>query len=594
MTDPLHHSALAASTWADVRRSWAGLVVFEFVFKLLEAWLFVPAVAVVLSAALATSGQVAVTNRDLLDFLLSPVGLLYAGFFAILTWALLLVEQSAVMLLAARKPMTDVLFHAPRVVGVAAIQLALLTLALAPLALVAFLAYQLLLSRHDINFYLAERPPRFWFAAVMGGVALVAALALVVWLYVRWAFTLPILLFEKQSPLASLRGSRQRVRGAAWRVGNVLVGWQLGSLLVGAAVEAGFRPVAGLVLADAGERPSGRVALLLVSHGAMLAAWSFVTAVGLALLTRRLYLSCADEPAPEPAARQRRPSTVLACLAAGFALTAPLLVWWELPGRLKALPELKVTAHRGHSLAAPENTLRAVEKAIESGADYAEVDVQRTADGIVILLHDRDLKRVAGDLRRPEELTYEQLRELDVGRWFGPSFVGERAPSLADVIRLAKGRIKLNIELKVYGPDVRVAADTARLVREMGFESDCLVTSFRDDALAEVRRHNPRLRTGLIVAQALGDVSRLDGEALSVRADWLSDDVLRSAHRAGKEVHVWTVNDARQMARLLKRGVDNLITDDPDLAVRVRGEWADLTPPEQLLLASRLLLGLDP
>ena len=86
----------------------------------------------------------------------------------------------------------------------------------------------------------------------------------------------------------------------------------------------------------------------------------------------------------------------------------------------------------------------------------------------------------------------------------------------------------------------------------------------------------------------------MEVEALSVRADWLSDGVLRAAHRRGQEVHVWTVNDAPQMSRLMKRGVDNVITDDPDLAIRVRDDWSNVTGSQRLLLASRLLLGLDP
>jgi glycerophosphoryl diester phosphodiesterase len=114
------------------------------------------------------------------------------------------------------------------------------------------------------------------------------------------------------------------------------------------------------------------------------------------------------------------------------------------------------------------------------------------------------------------------------------------------------------------------------------------------DAVREVARHNPHLRTGLIVAQALGDVSRLDLDLVSVRADHLTDELLRAAHRRGREVHAWTVNDRGEMTRLIQRGVDNILTSDPDLAVRVRDEWNNLTGSERLLLASRLLLGLEP
>ncbi len=131
-------------------------------------------------------------------------------------------------------------------------------------------------------------------------------------------------------------------------------------------------------------------------------------------------------------------------------------------------------------------------------------------------------------------------------------------------------------------------------MRAKEFEADCLVTSFSYDALREALAVNPRLRTGLIIAHALGDVSRLHLDVLSVRADFLSDELVRSAHRAGRQVHVWGLGDARAMARMIKRGVDNLITADPDLAIRVRDEWDRLTGPERLVLAARLLLGLEP
>jgi glycerophosphoryl diester phosphodiesterase len=83
-------------------------------------------------------------------------------------------------------------------------------------------------------------------------------------------------------------------------------------------------------------------------------------------------------------------------------------------------------------------------KAIASGADYAEMDVQMTADGKVVLLHDRDLKRVGGVSGRLDEMTYEEVRQLDVGSWFDPAFAEERVPTLVEVINLCRGRIRLN------------------------------------------------------------------------------------------------------------------------------------------------------
>jgi glycerophosphoryl diester phosphodiesterase len=590
------------------------LVVYEGLFKLCEAWLFVPAVAVVLSGVLSQAGHLAVSNRGILDFLLSPSGLLYAVLFSTAAVALLLLQQAGIMVLVEltgsveRPPVKQMLLavflKTLRVAQLGAVKVALLALTFFPFVLLAVLTYGIFLTRHDIYYYWTDRPPVFWLAAGIGVLLLLAALGTGMWLYVRWALALPILLFEKQRARAPLRASRDMVRGVGWRVGFMLLGWQFGALLLGVALVLGFRLLAAAVLENAGELPIARLLLLVVAQGGLLAALSFITVVGQALVTRRLYLFRSEQLGllgpdgvetapgiPKPASPWTRR---LAYLSMAIAVLGPLAVWVGLWRDLAACPLVQVTAHRGHSRAAPENTLSAVRKAIESGADYAEVDVQQTADGVVVLLHDRDLKRVAGDPRRIENLTYDEVRKLDVGSWFDPAFAGERVPTLAEVINLSRGRIKLNIELKFYGPDRRLAAEVARLVRQQDFESECLVTSFNYDALLKVKRHNPRLRTGLIVAFALGDVSRLDVEALSVRADSLSDEVLRAAHRRGMEVHVWTVNNATQMFELMKRRVDNILTNEPEVAIRVRNEWASLTGPERLLLASRLLLGLDP
>jgi glycerophosphoryl diester phosphodiesterase len=612
--EPLTVAALARSVWHDFLHARRALFVYEILFKLVEAWLLVPAAAVVLAAVLSRAGHVAVSNWDVLDFLLTPSGLLYAGLFSTVAVALLLFEQAGVMVLGAltgageRPPFQQILRLAfQKALGIfqlSAVAAVLLALALIPFLLLAILTYRIFLSEHDVYFYLKDRPPVFWLAAGIGALLLLAALAVALLLYVRWAFALPLLLFENQFSRAALRASRERVRGTGWRVGFILLGWLVGVLLLGVVLEAGFRLVAAAVLDNAGDRPVALILLLLVAQGGLLATVSFVLVVGLGLLTRRLYLLRNEQLGllrPDgwgTAPSMEKPALpwnwLLAWLSMLLFLLAPLVLWLDLSRYVRARPLVQVTAHRGHSRAAPENTLRAVHKAIESGADYAEIDVQRTADGVAVLLHDSDLKRVAGVSRRLEEMSYDELRKLDVGSWFGPAFASERAPTLKEVIKLSRGRIKLNIELKFFGPDRRLAQEVARLVREQDFELDCLVTSLNYDALLEVKRHNPRLRTGLIVAHALGDVSRLETEVLSVRADFLSDELLRSAHRRGMEIHVWTVNDASQMVRLMKRGVDNLLTSDPDVAIRMRNQWDRVTGTERLLLASRLLLGLGP
>jgi glycerophosphoryl diester phosphodiesterase len=614
MNEPRTVSPLASSVWRDFVRARHALFVFEFLFKLAQVWLLVPAVAWILTAALAVSGHRAVSNRDVLDFLRTPAGLAYAVVLGVLAVASLLFEQASVMVLTAltgpgeSPPVKAMLRTAVRkslrVVQLGALMAAQLALALLPFVLLEFLPYDILLSWLDFSFSLNVRPTAFWAAAGLRGLLVVAAVATIMWLYVRWAFALPILLFENQSARAALRASRERVRGVSRRVGLVLVGWPVGVLLLGATAEAGFQHLAAAVLANAGERPVALILLLLLTQLGLVATISFFVITGLALLKRRLYLRRSEplglprRDGPETVADAAQPATPwrrrIAWLSWSLFVLAPLALWTNLSRYTAARPAARVTAQRGHARAAPENTLSAIRKAIDSGADYAEVDVQRTADGVLVLAHDRDLKRVAGDPRRVEKLTYDEIRKLDVGSWFDPAFAGERVPTLAEVIKLSRGRIKLNIALRFFSPDRRLAREAARLVRDEDFEPDCLVTSFEYDALLEVKRHNPRLRTGLIVTKALGNLSRLEVEVLSVQASALTDAMLRAAHRAGMEVHVWTVNDPGEMVRLIKRGVDNLLTSDPDLAIRVRDDWANLTGTERLLVSSRLLLGLDP
>jgi glycerophosphoryl diester phosphodiesterase len=615
MNEHLAVSALAKSVWRDFLRARRALWIYEISFKLVEAWLLVPAVAVVLGVLLSRSGHVAVSNLDILDFLLTPLGMLYAALFGVVAVVLLLFEQAGVMVLAAlsssseRPPFKQMLRAAPgkviRIVQLGAVQAALIALALLPFVLLALLTYRILLSEYDIYFYLKDRPPEFWLSACIGGLLLLAAFAVGTTLYVRWAFALPVLVFENQFSRAALRASRERVRGVGWRVSFILVGWLAGTVLLGVVVEAGFRLLAATILDNAGERPIVLMVLLLIAKGGLVATLAFVLVVGFGLLTRRLYLVRSGQLGFFPQhGWETAPGTeksispwnwrLAAWLSLPLFLLAPLALWGTLSRYVKDGPLVQVTAHRGHARAAPENTLSAMRKAIESGADYAEMDVQLTADGKVVLLHDRDFKRVAGVSRRLDELSYDEVRRLDVGSWFDPAFSGERVPTLAEVIELCRGKIRLNIELKFFGPDRRLVQEVVDIIREQNFESDCLVTSLNYDALLEIKQHSHRPRTGLIVAHALGDISRLEVDVLSVRADFLSDQVLRSAHGDGKEVHVWTVNDARQMLRLMKRGVDNIITSDPDLAIQVRDEWASLSGPERLVLASRLLLGLDP
>lgn len=231
------------------------------------------------------------------------------------------------------------------------------------------------------------------------------------------------------------------------------------------------------------------------------------------------------------------------------------------------LVETRITAHRGSSKVAPENTIAAVEAAIGELADYVEVDVQMTSDGVVALGHDANLKRVAGVNRAISSFTWEELQRLDVGSWFSDEFAGERIPSLLEVMDLCKGRVSLNIEIKNVGKGSALPEAVAGLILDRGMEEHCVVTSTSLNYLKQVKEIAPGIHTGYIISAAYGDFYSSDAiDFISIRSSFVNETLVENAHTQGKAIHAWTVNTKSEMERLRLLGVDNLITDYPVLA----------------------------
>ena len=125
-----------------------------------------------------------------------------------------------------------------------------------------------------------------------------------------------------------------------------------------------------------------------------------------------------------------------------------------------------VTAHRGYSTAAPENTLPAFQLAIDHHSDRAELDVQMTKDGVVMVTHDTSLRRCTGRNANIYDLTFAQVRERDAGRWFSARYAGTQIPTLEEVLDLCKGKIQLNIEIKPNAATPELEAETVRIIRK--------------------------------------------------------------------------------------------------------------------------------
>lgn len=232
--------------------------------------------------------------------------------------------------------------------------------------------------------------------------------------------------------------------------------------------------------------------------------------------------------------------------------------------------KIAITAHRGASLLAPENTISALLLAIENQADYAEIDVQETKDGVVVLLHDHSLKRTTGKRQYIWNVTYDELKKLDCGKWFSKQFAGERIPTLREALELCQDKICLNIELKGASDTRALAEKVVALVEEYDFEDRCVITSADYEALCFVKQANKKLKTGQIISRVRDTIYEKDEiDFFSMKSAFVDKAVVEEAHSFGKEVHVWTVNSQKEMERMKRLGVDNIITDNPLLARKV-------------------------
>jgi glycerophosphoryl diester phosphodiesterase len=232
-----------------------------------------------------------------------------------------------------------------------------------------------------------------------------------------------------------------------------------------------------------------------------------------------------------------------------------------------------VMAHRGASAAAPENTLIAYKKAIEMGADYAELDVRQTKDGAIVLMHDKTVHRTTGVKGYIWDLTLEELKQLEAGSWFGEKFRGEPIPTLEEVIRLAKGRMKLNIEVKISENEPGIAQCVVDIVRSEDFSRDCIITSFDMETVKTFKKIAPDLETGLIFDKEYHfDVFEGTWDVLSTNHELVDAKFVRLAKDNGKKIYAWTVNEQEEMLRLIGLGVDGIITDRPDLLKSVQAE----------------------
>ncbi|MER5743832.1 glycerophosphodiester phosphodiesterase [Streptomyces sp. NPDC002225] len=247
-----------------------------------------------------------------------------------------------------------------------------------------------------------------------------------------------------------------------------------------------------------------------------------------------------------------------------------------------------VIAHRGASAYAPENTLPAIDKARALGFDWVENDVQFTKDGVLVVMHDTDLRRTT-DVEEVfpgraswgvKDFTAKEIAKLDAGSWFGPQFAGTRVPTLKQYLkRVERNRQKLLLEIKSPELYPGIEKETLRVLRQNGWldrahvKNRLVVQSFGADSVKKVHQLRPDVTTGFLGTPAVADLpsyaaftDQINPSHPSVSADYVAAvHALKGAHGKKLQVNTWTVNDAATATKLAGLGVDGIITNNPDV-----------------------------
>lgn len=585
---------------AVLRHRWRALLLYHLFFTLLLTILLLPASSLTLQALLNRSGQPVVTNFEIVSFLASPSGLAWLLLATTLTLGWIFLDQAGMIVIAARgasgryRAAMAALWHVglrlPRLLALTAVRVASHVALSLPLLLVIGGLWTRWLGDFDLYYLASAWPPVVWrFIAVAAPPLLLLVVGNAL-LYGRWVLAVPVLLLEGASIRAALARSARLVRPRRWRILAAVLPVAAGVLLLPLLATLLVDRIAVPLLGLLPEWPSllipATIAVLALAIVlAVLATFFGIGANG--LVVHAVYRRAADhrERKPEPAPSEGSVVAVwgVEFLVLGFAVAQAMRV---LAG-FDFVDDVAITAHRGSSLAAPENTLAAIAQAIADGADYVEVDVRQTADGVPVLLHDRDLLRVAGDDRRIWEVRAAELATIDVGGWFDPAFAGERVPTLEQAIGAVGDAARLYIEIKPAPETPDLVANVVAGLQAAGAVEGTIVASLSRPVLDEVHRLEPGLRRAWLVHSSIGPLDPADYDALALRSAVVTLDRVVTAGRQGRELHVWTVNDPGEMSRLIDMGVDNIITDRPAVLARLLEERAALGQAEMLVLKIR-------
>lgn len=567
-----------------MKQNWKSLFLFEVLFKAVSSVVFVPVLIALFNAALKLSGILYLSDENVYQFLKSPFTIIVVVILAIIATMIALIEISAII------QCLHASYYRQKISVVemcyAGFNVSLKLIKRNNFLMIVFVLFIIPLT----NFTLASgllsslKVPEFIMSYINNNtilrVSFITGMLLLAYLTVRWLFSIHSFAIHSSNFKQAHIESTKLVKGQYLKTIILLTAWlSIITLLMVFAIFAGTAVISliGNLLHRLSMPYTAMLGAISIFVAVLLFIYSIVSLPITVSFISSLYyenlqrLNIEISPySPSAAGKTRLSKLINIVLIVAIAINlAYVFVGYifvdEIP--ISQLQPITVTAHRGDSVKAPENTMPAFVSAVESMADYIELDVSQTKDGVLIITHDSNLKRISAVDKNIWDVTYDEIKNLDVGTWFSDEFSGTKICTLQEAIDFAKGKVKLHIELKPTGKETDFVKSVVDLIVQNKFEDQCILASLDFETVKEIKDYNPDIKLAYITAVAYGDLPKLaDIDVFSVESTFITKTMVNKVHSSGKEICAWTVNSADGIKKMISLGVNSIITDDPALA----------------------------
>lgn len=566
------------------------LIYFELTYRLISTFLFIPINMFIINRFMGQIGVNNITNKDFLKFGLTIKGIIYITMLVIVSFIAIFIEMGVLTYISSKsyKKEKATLMEAilnsikivPQTLGFSMIFIVLVAGVIGPLTGIGL--YSSLIKKLSIPSFITIE----LFKTTGGTIFYIAFMILIVILFLRWVLSIPAVIIEDNKLKTAIKNSIKIYKGSKFKIFGYVVAW-----IIITSLATGILLFLYIMLGEYVIELLGSESIISGIFMACYILIFYIAYIIASLISIPLFISFTVElyykyRSYEVSERKfnsidiyknnkfiilihSKKKITKRVIVGIFIVTVTLIgvntIFFRVVGK-----ETLVTAHRGSTMNAPENSISSIKQAIFEEADYAEIDVMTTKDNIVVLFHDLTLKRINKSNLAIKDMTFEETQKVDNGSYFSEKFAGEKIPTLEEVLKLAKGKIKLNIELKPMQENEKLAEEVVKLVKKYDMENEVVITSLNYDILQETKNLTNKIPVGYILMAGVGDLTKLNVDFLSVEKSVLKSKLVYAMHALNKEVHVWTINDIDEIEEVISLGADNIITDDVELVEEIK------------------------